>query len=185
MLSRLIHFCLNNQLLVIILVLLVAIAGIYSAATIPIDAVPDMTNVQVQVITEAGSLSPLEVERYITYPVETTMGGLPDIEEMRSVSKLGLSVVTIVFHEGTDIYHARNLVQERLAEAKTAVGDYGNPQIGALSTALGEILQFEVRGSTLFADGAAHNSRMGDRTPLARHAGRDGSQLARRILQDV
>jgi cobalt-zinc-cadmium resistance protein CzcA len=146
MLSRLIQFCLNNQLLVIILVLLVAVAGIYSAVTIPIDAVPDMTNVQVQVITEAGSLSPLEVERYITYPVETTMGGLPDIEEMRSISKLGLSVVTVVFHEGTDIYHARYLVQERLAAAKTAVGDYGDPEIGALSTALGEILQFEVRG---------------------------------------
>ncbi len=146
MLSRLIDFCLNNQLLVLILVLLMAIAGIYSASTIPIDAIPDMTNIQVQVITEAGSLSPVEVERYITYPIETTMGGLPNIEELRSISKLGLSVVTIVFREDTDIYHARYLVQERLAAAKTAVGDYGDPEIGALSTALGEILQFEVRG---------------------------------------
>ncbi len=146
MLSNLIDFSLNNRLLVIIVVILVSVAGAHFALNIPIDAVPDMTNVQVQVITEAGSLSPLQVERYVTYPVEATMGGLPDVLEIRSVSKLGLSVVTIVFDEGTDIYHARNLVNERLAEAKGGVGDYGDPQIGTLSTALGEILQFEVRG---------------------------------------
>jgi len=145
-LTQLIDLCLNNRLLVIILVMLVALFGVYNATTIPIDAVPDLTNVQVQIITEAGSLSPLEVERYITYPVEATMSGLPDVEEIRSVSKLGLSVVTAVFFEGTDIYHARNLVNERLAAAKTGVGGYGDPQIGTLSTALGEILQFEVRG---------------------------------------
>ena len=118
MLSRLIEVCLDNRLLVIVLVIFVAVAGAYNALRIPIDAVPDMTNVQVQVITEAGSLSPLEVEQYITYPVEATMGGLPNTEEVRSVSKLGLSVVTVVFQEGTDIYHARNLVKERLSEAK-------------------------------------------------------------------
>ena len=145
MLSRLIEFCLENRLLVIVLVALVAVSGVYNAIVIPIDAVPDMTNVQVQIITEAGSLSPLEVEQYITYPVESTMGGLPNTEEVRSVSKLGLSVVTVVFQEGTDIYHARNLVNERLSEAKTNIGDYGDPQIGPLTTALGEILQFEVR----------------------------------------
>ena len=132
MLSRLIDFCLNNQLLVIILVLLVAICRCLLRLTIPIDAVPDMTNIQVQVITEAGSLSPVEVERYITYPIEATMGGLPQHEEIRSISKLGLSVVTIVFHEGTDIFHARYLVQERLAAAKIAVGDHGDPEIGAV-----------------------------------------------------
>lgn len=146
MLSRLIEFCLDNRFLVIVLIALVAAFGLYNAFTIPIDAVPDMTNVQVQVITEAGSLSPLEVEQYITYPVESTMGGLPDTEEIRSVSKLGLSVVTIVFREGTDIFHARNLVKERLSEAKTNIGDYGDPQVGPLTTALGEILQFEVCG---------------------------------------
>ena len=146
MLSRLIEVCLDNRLLVILLIGLVAASGVYNALVIPIDAVPDMTNVQVQVITEAGSLSPLEVEQYITYPVESTMGGLPSTEEVRSVSKLGLSVVTIVFQEGTDIYHARNLVKERLSEAKNNIGEYGDPQIGPLTTALGEILQFEVRG---------------------------------------
>ena len=131
MLSRLIDFCLNNQLLIIILVLLMSAAGVYCALTIPIDAVPDMTNVQVPVVTEAGSLSPVEVERYITYPVEMAMGGLPGIEEIRSISKLGLSVVTIVFREGTDIYHARYLVQERLAAARSAVGSHGDPTLGA------------------------------------------------------
>jgi cobalt-zinc-cadmium resistance protein CzcA len=146
MLSRLIETCLENRLLVILLVSFVAVSGGYHAMIIPIDAVPDMTNVQVQVITEAGSLSPLEVEQYVTYPVEATMGGLPSTEEVRSVSKLGLSVITIVFREGTDIYHARNLVKERLSEAKTNIGEYGDPQIGPLTTALGEILQFEVRG---------------------------------------
>ncbi len=146
MLTRLIEICLDNRLLVIILVGLVAAFGIYHAVHLPIDAVPDLTNVQVQVITEAGALSPLEVERYITYPVEATMGGLPDVEEIRSVSKLGLSVVTVVFQEGTDIYHARNLVKERLVEAKSQVGDRGDPELGPLTTALGEVLQFEVRG---------------------------------------
>ncbi|MCA9263261.1 MAG: efflux RND transporter permease subunit [Planctomycetales bacterium] len=145
MLSQLIEACLNNRLLVVVFVALIAVGGAYHALVIPIDAVPDMTNVQVQIITDAGSLSPLEVEQYITYPVEATMGGLPRTEEIRSVSKLGLSVVTVVFKEGTDIFHARNLVNERLAEAKSRIGDYGDPQIGPLTTALGEILQFEVR----------------------------------------
>ena len=146
MLSRLIEICLDNRSLVIIVIALIAGFGVYNALTIPIDAVPDMTNVQVQIITEAGSLSPLEVEQYLTYPVESTMGGLPDTEEIRSVSKLGLSVVTVVFREGTDIFHARNLVNERLTEAKTNIGMHGDPQVGPLTTALGEILQFEVRG---------------------------------------
>lgn len=146
MLTRLIEICLHNRLIVIVMIALVAAFGVYHALTIPIDAVPDMTNVQVQVITEAGSLSPLEVEQYITYPVEAAMGGLPSTEEVRSVSKLGLSVVTVVFQEGTDIFHARNLVKERLSEAEKNIGDHGDPQIGPLTTALGEVLQFEVRG---------------------------------------
>src|SRR6202453_4641010 len=118
MLSALIDFSLENRFLVIALVLLMALGGVYSAVNIPIDAVPDMTNVQVQVVTKAGSLSPLEVERYVTYPVETTMNGLPNVEEIRSLSKFGLSLVTIVFHEGTDVYRARQLVVERLPSAQ-------------------------------------------------------------------
>lgn len=146
MLTKLIEFSLQNRFLVIIFVLIVAGAGVYNALRIPIDAVPDMTNTQVQILTEAGSLSPIEVEQYVSYPVESTMAGLPDVIEIRSISKLGLSVVTVVFEENTDIYHARNLVNERLADAKSRIGGYGDPQIGTLTTALGEILQFEVRG---------------------------------------
>ncbi len=146
MLTKLIEVCLVNRGLVLILTLLMAGAGVYSALILPIDAVPDMTNVQVQVVTDAGSLSPVEVERYVTYPVETTMGGLPDVEELRSVSKFGISVVTIVFQEGTDIYRARQLVSERLPDAASQIPPgYGSPRVGPLTTALGEILQFEVR----------------------------------------
>jgi cobalt-zinc-cadmium resistance protein CzcA len=134
---------------VITITLLMALAGLNAALHLPIDAVPDMTNVQVTVITEAGSLSPVEVERYVTYPVEWTMGGLPSVSELRSVSKFGISVVTIVFQEGTDIYWARQLVAERLGAAASQIpAGYGKPQLGPLTTALGEILQFEVRGDS-------------------------------------
>src|SRR6187399_622558 len=99
MLSRLIEFSLENRFIVICATVLMAFAGLNAALHLPIDAVPDMTNVQVTVITDARSLSPVEVERYVTQPVEVTMGGLPDVEQLRSVSKFGISVVTIVFKE--------------------------------------------------------------------------------------
>ncbi|MEZ6051325.1 MAG: CusA/CzcA family heavy metal efflux RND transporter [Planctomycetaceae bacterium] len=150
MLTQLIEISLNNRFLVLILVGLMAAAGLYAALHLPIDAVPDMTNVQVQIVTDAGSLSPVEVERYVTYPVENVMGGLPNVEEMRSVSKFGISVVTVVFEEGTNIYWARQLVSERLGDAADNIPPgYGTPALGPLTTALGEILQFEVRSETL------------------------------------
>ena len=100
---------------------IMAAIGTVAAIQLPIDAVPDMTNVQVQVLTDAGALSPVEVERYVTYPVEAMMSGLPQVAELRSVSKFGISVVTIVFEEGTDIYWARQLVAERLGRAAAAI----------------------------------------------------------------
>jgi heavy metal efflux system protein len=146
MLTKIIEFSLVHRSMVILLTVMMAAAGLYSAMKLPIDAVPDMTNVQVQVVTNAGSLSPIEVERYVTFPVEATMGGLPNVEELRSVSKFGISVVTIVFKERTDIYRARQFVAERLPDAASKIpSGYGTPAIGPLSTALGEILQFEVR----------------------------------------
>jgi cobalt-zinc-cadmium resistance protein CzcA len=133
--------------LVIALFVLLAVGGVYSATRIPVDAVPDLVNIQVQVVTEAGTLSPLEVERYITYPVELAVSGLPDVEEVRSLSRFGISLVTVVFREGTDIFRARQLVAERLPEAKSRMSmGHGDPKLGTLSTALGEILQFELRG---------------------------------------
>lgn len=147
MLSQLIEFSLKNRFMVLAGVGLMAVAGAYHAVHLPIDAVPDMTNTQVTVVTDCGTLTPLEVEQYVTYPVEWTMSGLPNLEELRSVSKFGISVVTVVFVEGTDIYRARQLVTERLVDAAKQIPDgYGVPEIGPLTTALGEILQFEVRG---------------------------------------
>ncbi len=148
MLSGLIEWSLANRALVIAMFVLMAIGGLYAATQIPVDAVPDLVNIQVQVVTEAGTLPPLEVERLVTYPVELAMSGLPDVEEIRSISRLGISLVTIVFREGTDILQARQLVAERLPAARAGMSlDGADPQLGTLSTALGEILQFEVRGS--------------------------------------
>jgi cobalt-zinc-cadmium resistance protein CzcA len=146
-LTGVIEWSLANRALVVALFVLMALGGLYAATQIPVDAVPDLVNVQVQVVTEAGTLPPLEVERSVTYPVEMALSGLPDVEEMRSVSRLGISLVTIVFHEGTDIYLARQLVAERLPAARAGMSlAAADPQLGSLSTALGEILQFEVRG---------------------------------------
>jgi cobalt-zinc-cadmium resistance protein CzcA len=147
MLTSLIKLSIENRFLVLVVTALLAAGGIYSAVHLPIDAVPDMTNTQVTVITTAGALSPLEVERYITYPVEWAMTGLPKLAQLRSTSQFGLSVVTIVFDDGTDIYWARNLVAQRLGGAKEKIPPgYGDPELGPMATALGEVLQFEVRG---------------------------------------
>lgn len=147
MLTGLIRFSLQNRFLILTGTLLMMLGGLYSAVHLPIDAVPDMTNVQVQVMTDAGSLSPVEVERYVTNPVEWAMSGLPKVQEVRSVSKFGISLVTIVFEDGTDIYWARNVVGERMRTASADIPPgYGTPELGPMTTALGEILQFEVRG---------------------------------------
>ena len=147
MLTGVIEWSLTNRALVIAMFVLMALGGLYAATQIPVDAVPDLVNVQVQVVTEAGTLPPLEVERLITYPVELAMSGLPDVEELRSISRLGISLVTIVFREHTDIMLARQLVAERLPAARGGISlPDADPQLGTLSTALGEILQFELRG---------------------------------------
>lgn len=149
MLMKLIAFSLSNRFLVIVATLLVAVAGVRSAYLLPIDAVPDLTNTQVTVITDAGALPPVEVERQVTYPVEWSLAGLPDVEEVRSVSKFGLSVITIVFTEGTDVFFANQQVSQRMSQAQSQIADgYGPPEVGPLTTALGEILQFEVKSKT-------------------------------------
>lgn len=147
MVNRIIDFSLDNRLIVVIGWLLVVALGLDSLRKLPIDAVPDVTNVQVQVLTNSAGLAPQEVESFITFPVETAMSGLPKVEQIRSVSKFGLSVVTVVFEEGTDIYWARQLVGERLSEARDAIPEeYGEPGMGPISSGLGEIYQFEVKG---------------------------------------
>jgi cobalt-zinc-cadmium resistance protein CzcA len=148
MLNALIQSALNNRFLVLMGTLLVAGLGVYSALHLPIDAVPDLTNVQVQILTDAPALSPLEVETLISFPVEGAMSGLPNVEQIRSVSKFGISVVTVVFKEGTDIYRARQLVGERIPRAAAAIpAGYGTPTLGPITTALGEVFQFQVKAA--------------------------------------
>ncbi|MHB1170184.1 MAG: efflux RND transporter permease subunit, partial [Longimicrobiales bacterium] len=141
----LIAFALRNRLLVLALTGLLIGVGIWSMMRLPIDAVPDVTNVQVQINTNAPALSPLEVERQITLPVELSMFGLPDLEQIRSLSKFGLSQVTVIFEEGTDIYFARQQVQERLQAAREEIPEaFGTPEMGPISSGLGEIFQYTI-----------------------------------------
>ena len=150
MIERFLDFSIRNRAVVILAVLLIGALGLRAAQQLPIDAVPDVTNVQVQVLTTAPALGPLEVEKFITFPVETVMSGLPHLAEVRSLSRFGLSSVTIVFEEGTDIYFARQLVTERLAQARQAIPEgYGHPTMGPISTGLGEIYQFTVEGDPM------------------------------------
>jgi cobalt-zinc-cadmium resistance protein CzcA len=146
MINGLIRFAVAHRLIVLLLVGLLVGAGVYSLQSLPIDAVPDVTNVQVQVLTGAPSLAPLEIERQITFPVEVAMSGLPDVEEIRSVSKFGLSAVTIVFKDSVNIYFARQLVLERLSQAREQIPqNIGSPEMGPISTGLGEVYQYELR----------------------------------------
>lgn len=146
MIDALIRFSVSQRLLVLLFVAILAVGGIYSLQHLPIDAVPDVTNVQVQVLTAAPSLAPLEIERQITFPIEVAMSGLPKIEEIRSISRFGLSAVTIVFADDVNTYFARQLVAERLSEARDQIPDgIGSPEMGPISTGLGEIYQYELK----------------------------------------
>ena len=121
-------------------------AGIIGVQRLPIDAVPDVTNVQVQVLTDSPGLSAEEVEQYVTFPVETGLNGLPELEEIRSVTRAGLSAVTVIFHDHVDVWFARQLVMERLREIEANIpSQFGRPELAPVSTGLGEIYQFVVR----------------------------------------
>ena len=117
--QRIIQFVLRSRLLVVVLGLLTVAGGYFSYQRLPVDAFPDVTPVLVQVFTETEGLAPEEVEQYVTYPIEVAMNGLPKLKEIRSVSNFGLSVVNIYFEDGTDIYFARQLVNERIQEVKS------------------------------------------------------------------
>ena len=142
--EKLIAFAIGQRWLVMLLSLGVAIMGVLSYQHLPIDAVPDITNVQVQINTVAAGYSPLETEQRITYPLETAMAGLPNLEETRSISRYGLSQVTVVFKEKTDIYFARQLVAERIAQAKEKLPAGISPEMGPTATGLGEIFMWTV-----------------------------------------
>ena len=127
--------------------------GVYSATQIPIDAVPDITNNQVQIYTVSPTLATQEVEQFITTPIELSLQNLQDITEIRSISKFGLSVITVVFEESHDIYLARQLITERIKEAQDAIPEgLGTPEMAPISTGLGEIYQYVVRPEEGFED---------------------------------
>ncbi|VWD02828.1 cation transporter [Burkholderia lata] len=144
MFERLIRFAIAHRWLVMLAIAAVAALGVFSYQKLPIDAVPDITNVQVQINTSAPGYSPLEAEQRITYPVETVMAGLPGLEQTRSISRYGLSQVTVIFKDGTDIYFARQLVNERIQEAKDKLPAGIAPAMGPTSTGLGEIYLWTV-----------------------------------------
>ncbi|PWK33459.1 CusA/CzcA family heavy metal efflux RND transporter [Cupriavidus plantarum] len=144
MFERLIRFAIEQRWLVLLAVLGMALLGGYNYTRLPIDAVPDITNVQVQINTQAPGYSPLETEQRITYPLETVMAGLPGLVQTRSLSRYGLSQVTVIFRDGTDIYFARQLVNQRIQEARSSLPDGITPAMGPISTGLGEIYLWTV-----------------------------------------
>jgi heavy metal efflux system protein len=168
MIDALIRFSIERRWVILFLVTLTAAFGIYNYQRLPIDAVPDITNVQVQINTQADGYSPMEVEQRITFPVETAIAGLPHLEYTRSLSRYGLSQVTVVFEDGTDLFFARNLVNERLQQAKSQLPPGLEAQMGPIATGLGEIFFYSVH--------AAPDARQPDGTPY------DATAL--RTLQD-
>ncbi|MDX2300465.1 MAG: CusA/CzcA family heavy metal efflux RND transporter [Xanthomonadaceae bacterium] len=144
MIDTLLRFSIARRWVVLFLVLAVAALGVWNYQRLPIDAVPDITNVQVQINTSAPGYSPLEVEQRITYLVETAIAGLPQMEYTRSLSRYGLSQVTVIFHDGTDIFWARNLINERLQQAKSQLPGGIEPEMGPIATGLGEIFLYTV-----------------------------------------
>ena len=147
MLNQIITFSVRQKFVALSLVLLMAAAGYFSLIKLPINSLPDVTPVQVLVITKAGRYSPFDVEKLVSYPIETAMNGLPGVKQVRSTSQFGLSAVTIEFEEATDIYFARQMVSQRLQSISSDLPpDVSSPQLGTISTALGEIYQYAVRG---------------------------------------
>lgn len=144
MLERILAFSIRQRWLVMILPLVIAVAGMFSYRLLTIDAVPDITNVQVQINSEAPGFTPLEAEQLVTFPLETAVAGIPRLVETRSLSRYGLSQVTAVFEDGTDIYFARQQIAERLAQVKNTLPSGIEPQMGPISTGLGEIYMWTV-----------------------------------------
>jgi cobalt-zinc-cadmium resistance protein CzcA len=147
--EKLIRFVLHSRLLMSVLGVLILAAGWYSYRQLPVDAFPDVTPALVQVFTETEGLAPEEVEKYVTYPVETAMNGLPELKEIRSVSNFGLSVINVYFEDGTDVYFARQLVNERLQLAREEIPEgFGDPEMGPIATGLGQILFYVLEDET-------------------------------------
>ncbi|MED5442314.1 MAG: CusA/CzcA family heavy metal efflux RND transporter [Pseudomonadota bacterium] len=168
MLNAIIRLAVERRFMMLASSLVLIAAGLWSYRYLPIDAVPDITNVQVQINTEATGYSPLEAEQRVTFPVETALYGLPQLEYTRSLSRYGLSQVTVVFKDGTDIYHARNLIDQRLGQISDALPEGLKPVMGPISTGLGEIFSYTVTADS--------NARQPDGSPY--------DAMALRTVQD-
>src|SRR5258705_6207056 len=144
MISRILSFAVHQRWLVMLLSLAAAAFGVYSLSRLPIDAVPDITNNQVQINTTAPSLSPIDVEKQVTYPIETALAGIPGLEYTRSLTRNGFSQVTAIFTDRTDIYFARQQISERLTEARRTIPPGVDPRMGPVSTGLAEIYMWSV-----------------------------------------
>lgn len=158
MLERIIKFSIHHRWVILIATLAVAGLGIYNYQKLPIDAVPDITNVQVQINTVASGYSPLEAEQRITFPIETAMAGIPHLKETRSLSRYGLSQVTVIFEDGTDIYFARQLINQRIQEVRENLPHGADPIMGPIATGLGEIFMWTVepKAGALKQDGTPY-----------------------------
>ena len=144
LLERIVRFSIRHRWMMLVLTLGLIGVGIWSFTRLPIDATPDITNVQVQINTEAPGYSPLESEQRITYPIETALAGLPRLDYTRSLSRYGLSQITVVFEDGTDLYFARQQVAERLQQIRSQIPEGLEPEMGPISTGLGEIFMYTV-----------------------------------------
>ena len=142
MIDGVVAFALRQRILVVVVSCLLVLGGLYTLRILPIDAFPDVTNVQVQILTQVPGLSPVEVEKLVTFPVELVLTGLPGLQEIRSLSKFGLSQITVVFHDDIDIYFARQLVLERMISAKEGLPDGVHPEMAPVTTGLGEVYQY-------------------------------------------
>ncbi|MGB3542410.1 efflux RND transporter permease subunit, partial [Rubrivirga sp.] len=149
MFDRIVAFSLRQRVLVLFATAALVAAGLYAATRLPVDAVPDVTNNQVQVLTQAPALSPLEVERFVSVPVELALKSLPDLVELRSLSRQGISVITVVFEDGVDTYFGRQLILEQLRGiAGQLPPGTETPELGPVSTGLGEVFRYTLRDTT-------------------------------------
>ena len=144
MINAILRLSVERRFLMLSLILVLVGVGVWSFQRLPIDATPDITNVQIQINTEAPGYSPLEAEQRITFPVETAVAGVPGLQYTRSVSRYGLSQVTVIFDDGTDIYFARQLVNERLQNALSQLPPGVPPELGPIATGLGEIFMYTI-----------------------------------------
>ena len=162
MIAALLSFSLRQPAVVLATACLLVVAGIKAFESLPVDAYPDVTNVQVQILTEAPGLSPVEVERFITFPIEISMTGLPGLAEIRSLSKFALSQITVVFHDDVDLYFARQLVLERVLAARKRLPAGTEPELAPITTGLGEIYQYYLEAPSIVDHDAVLQTQLTD-----------------------